>query len=781
MSGMSEPATDNPALESALLRYAERFNQQLMTGWAVAYSASLMELSEQARSNELQFAAMRIAREVRGKQAVLSQHFNELFCSRVRRFFSGRASGGQDQLDDCELSMLADEDLERELAISSLTRRVEARCSESLFALEQRLAVVRGGRKLVEKENPWSPLCFGEVLGEVLTPLELNARQLTLAMRSLEKLLLSQGNELLQGLNQLLIDAGVLPNLRYSVRLSPMNEGAHAEPTGAAAVVDADAQAGVIVEAAAALAQAAASGAATQSTDAKHPVGAELPGSQTTEAATDTDEVKPRQAEDVLESLTLLRTQSARAEVQHFALSAHGQGYFSAPAQELPATSARASAQELLQATQQIDTGQLVQLLEQNPVPVPMAVSQFRQATEVMSQALEQRHIDHEEMQLIDLVGLLFEYLLMDEALPDALKATLSYLHTPYLKVALVERQWFTDERHPARLLLESLMRAGQQWVEADGSSSYKAFARIKQVVRHVLACEEPTSELFQELLLDFNAFVARIESSIAQVSRRAADKAEAEERLRSVKREVLLLVQQRLGKRQLPSAMFVLIMHPWRDYLTYLALRHGVEHPAFLSELQFIDTVIWSVEPKSSIEERNRLLFEQDDMQQRLEHGLHTIAYAQGKTNKLIDALHQAQVLALRNVKIEQMPLEKRSELEAQASRDVAPPETESLTDQAQQALDELLQLPPGTEFALSATGQAAVTVHIAWSNPKTQQMLLVDRSGKPLPMVSFARMADYILRGELTVVVKSRQSFIERALQSIFRVLKSPATVVR
>ena len=62
---------------------------------------------------------------------------------------------------------------------------------------------------------------------------------------------------------------------------------------------------------------------------------------------------------------------------------------------------------------------------------------------------------------MIDLVGMLFDFILDDDNLPDTCKTTLSHLHTPYLKVALQDKALFTQHHHPARRLLNAMAQAG--------------------------------------------------------------------------------------------------------------------------------------------------------------------------------------------------------------------------------------------------------------------------------------------------------------------------------
>lgn len=743
--------TDYSALLDPITEISDEFYQRLIGLWAVAFTSSLMDLSNTVRSNDQQFSAIRVAREVQGKQVALGEAFALLCRQRLERFFAGKlqADAGDDmQAAAGGLSLMSAEQLDRNLTISSLTRRVETRCSEQYFTLNQRLAVVRGGRKLSERENPFSAVYCGETLCEALAELELSSRHMTLALRCFERVLLDNCTAFLQRLNRCLIEHGVLPNLRYSARTS--------EAQGAQESV-----------------QLAHSIPAIPARASAQPLNA----ASATTAGAERAPVAPAQSvthsvNSLLRQTDALENHFLQLDFERFSERSKGAAYFSGPMKKSNGPK-RASLDDLQRAVKHIDARIYLHALEVQAVPQPVTVAQFRNASEIICEKLSSEvHLADEEMHLIELVGLLFEYVLIDELLPASVKAVLSYLHIPYLKVAFRERAWFSDVNHPARLLLDSLTRAGQLWVDGDGNSPYKVFSKIKQTVRHIVAAEEPSSELLSELLADFSAFSARVENNIDVVSKRAADKAEAEERLRAVKQSVLEQVQQVVRQRDLPAAVYVLIMHPWRDYLTYLALRHGVAHEQFTRELALIDRVIWSIEPKSSIEERNQLLFEQDDIQQRLELGLHTIAYAQPKTNKLIDALHQAQVLALRNVAIEPMASQARQELEQQAVSDVDLGQTPALLPAEQYVLAQLAQLPADAEFKLS-TSEGVMIVRLAWQHAKNQQYLLVDRAGKPLPMMSAKQLARHMLEQQLTVIPKPKRSFIESALQVVLRML--------
>ena len=60
----------------------------------------------------------------------------------------------------------------------------------------------------------------------------------------------------------------------------------------------------------------------------------------------------------------------------------------------------------------------------------------------------------------LDIVTILFDYILDDPAIPDAMKALIGRLQIPMLKVALFDKALFSKKMHPARRLLDALAAA---------------------------------------------------------------------------------------------------------------------------------------------------------------------------------------------------------------------------------------------------------------------------------------------------------------------------------
>ena len=135
--------------------------------------------------------------------------------------------------------------------------------------------------------------------------------------------------------------------------------------------------------------------------------------------------------------------------------------------------------------------------------------------------------IENNDMHTIDLVGMLFEYMLSDDNLPDSVKALLSYLHTPFMKIAFIDTNFFSETEHPARLLLNNLAEAGVRWVSNDGSSQYDMYEKIKSIVSRVLEEFKNDVRIFAELLLDFSGYTKKISRRQELMERRAMEKVE--------------------------------------------------------------------------------------------------------------------------------------------------------------------------------------------------------------------------------------------------------------
>lgn len=767
---------------SALQNLTIRFSDKTHELFIQAVDARLLEMSDAAKSNEDQWRLLQLSRELRRQKAVLLMAFKRYLADGFQSFQRDKLGGKDTTKQDMsrDLSLMADDELEQDLASSSLSRRADTRFSEELFALNQRMAMLKGGRKLAEDGNPLGAYQFAGALQAEINILKLDTRFTVLFFRVYEKVLLENLGDLYKAANDYLIKQGILPNLRYGAAIAGERaKKTAAEKSQAEKQPEEKSQDGTVKPASTTntdLArrlelEASQNPALIESNAAQRQLFAEIANLQGGAA---TAPLSPPPA----------NTQSGSRQPGNHQIGSYQPHFFSQPAYASHGNAALAmcSQNEVVTALGRVPLEQHAEVMDFIAVPPAMTVEQYQGVTQQLRENIgDDKQIADDDGRTIDLVGMIFEYMLGDKQLPDSVKAVLSYLHTPYLKVAFIDRKLFEKPEHSSRQLLNALAEAGTRWVNSDGDSQFKVFPKIKSVIRRVLTDFHSDISLFDELLLEMREFNHKVERSIDVMERRAREKAEGEDRLREVKRRVLLEVRKRMDGHDLPSHIIVLLLHPWSDYLTFTLLRHGEESSQWQEGLDTIDEIVWSVQEKPDINERNRLMLIQESLQARVQVGLETIAHDQAKSNKLLDALSKSQMLVLQSLVAEPATAEERAEMEAEASADLEEEliDIESLSPDEREMLNTLSHVAFGTWIEFDRLDSYEnLRARIAWFNAKTSHYMLVDRSGKQVAMKSGLEISRMLLTSQARMLADSGKPFFERALENVFARLKAAVT---
>ncbi|RON10286.1 thymidine phosphorylase [Pseudomonas brassicacearum] len=167
---------------------------------------------------------------------------------------------------------------------------------------------------------------------------------------------------------------------------------------------------------------------------------------------------------------------------------------------------------------QPISTRDLLRLLShlQQYVPAPAAQDDFdlrnqleQLLTRVSVKSGKSRVVGVADEDVINLIAMLFEFILDDHNLPDSLKALIGRLQIPMLKVAVLDKSFFSRSSHPARRLLNEIAAAAMGWGQCDDHQRDSLYLRIEQVVQRLLNDFVDDPAIFSELLGDFLAFTS--------------------------------------------------------------------------------------------------------------------------------------------------------------------------------------------------------------------------------------------------------------------------------
>jgi hypothetical protein len=250
----------------------------------------------------------------------------------------------------------------------------------------------------------------------------------------------------------------------------------------------------------------------------------------------------------------------------------------------------------------------------------------------------------------IEIVGMLFDHVLQDEQVPAEIKAILSRLQFPVLKVALVDAEFFASSSHPARRLIDRLASTAVGWEPyGDENQRYK-----KEVARVVLQVQERFNKdlgLFEQLLKEFDAFIGEMptrETDPVARAKRALEEAE--------KREVLVInttiqVRRAFEHVELEQYLREFLVGPWVQALVTATLRDE-QTPGFSKAFrQVIHDMVWSVQPKISGDERKRLVTLIPGMTRVLRDGMAMIQMTEREQQEFLKNLMASHAVAVRPV----------------------------------------------------------------------------------------------------------------------------------
>lgn len=306
---------------------------------------------------------------------------------------------------------------------------------------------------------------------------------------------------------------------------------------------------------------------------------------------------------------------------------------------------------------QPISTRDLLRLLShlQQYVPAPAIEDEFdlrsqleQLLTRVSVRSGKSRVVDDADEDVINLISMMFEFILDDDNLPDSFKALIGRLQIPMLKVAVQDKSFFSRGNHPARRLLNEIAAAATGWGDCDDHQRDSLYLRIEQVVQRLLNDFVDDPAIFSELLADFLAFTSdeRRRSELLEQRIRDAEEGRAKAELARLRVEGVLN-QVMLGK-VLPQAVVEFVQHAWSQVLLLTCFKHGKYSAEWQADVLTLEELIWSVQHHEEPDAGLRLLTIVPQLLKALREGLSRSAFDPFATSEFFSELETLHVLAL-------------------------------------------------------------------------------------------------------------------------------------
>ncbi len=249
----------------------------------------------------------------------------------------------------------------------------------------------------------------------------------------------------------------------------------------------------------------------------------------------------------------------------------------------------------------------------------------------------------------IDIVAMLFDYVFDDKRIPDAIKALIGRLQIPILKVAILDKKFFSNKTHPARKLLDSLAAAAVGWTGAADETD-PLYAKIDGIVQRVITGFESELDLFDNLVTDLEEFLAEEEQRLSAFSEQSAKVVHDRERLEIARVVASDEVQRRIDTRDMPQPVRAFLEQIWEKALVVSYAAHGEGSERWAITLGTMDDLIWSVAPKENGEDRKKLVSLLPELLKRLHAGMDLIALPPESRNQFFAELVRCHAQAVKS-----------------------------------------------------------------------------------------------------------------------------------
>jgi len=730
-----------------------------LTGVFAQVDDTLFECAEKAENNQVQTLFFDNMREIRRQRPQIERSYHQQIAQNFSDFLEGKLKPppSTSKLDAEHMALVQNEDYEESLQVTNMVSRVKARCAQSLFALEQRLALLNNGQKLGEDINPFGPQMIAQAFRDALTPCPFPLRIKVILYTLFDTHVMQSLDSIYTALNQRLIDAGVLPNLKYTAqRNNPLlrPKTSTAAPT-----------------------EQAPEGSSSASNSQTGTPSAPAPGQSYKPVTTDLSGPPPSDPLELLGSLATLLGEHRQRDIDAPLLGGT-RSIASFTPREATSTYSASALLDALNRMQQQSANDLSQRLSRSQ-QVEGLKADLQQQLEAHSELPGQQKVSDQEADVIDLVGMLFDFILDDDNLPDTCKTTLSHLHTPYLKVALQDKALFTQHHHPARRLLNAMAQAG---VLYGGEGDERGLlAKMQWVVERVIHDFFGDLQLFNNLLEEFNEFVATLRHKVELRERRAVEAAKGRDKLLGARQHAVEVIANSLNNRQPPTIIRNFLELTWADVLVFVLLRNGEQSPEWQRACEAAEQLAWSGTLLDDAG-RERLQKLRVPLLEDLRKGLELLGgYHEDGIRRLLQDLVACQhaVQAKQpQVAAQLKPILPESPLGAMLGEDAAlatqAPRESTLSTRALALAKELGHIEFGTWFEF-VNGEQVRTLKLSWFSPTTRNYMFVDQSGQRVAIKPLTQLATEMEQGLARIVTPERGApLVDRALTAIYRVLQ-------
>ena len=532
---------------------------------------SLFDQAERSGNNQYQQQFFETMRMLRVERESISLAFYKRIRQGWRQVKSPEDIAKTVDIDS--LSIMHKDQLEEQVANDTMIERVQNNCGHSLEFLIKRSQVLMPN--IQQDDLPHHPKYICKSFSHALDNVEIDISCRLIILKLFDRHLLSQLSECYQEANQAFIDAQILPDLTagFTRKKSTGSNGSLQNQVNDA----------------------------TQGAD-QHPQDfselRNMLGSAQTQGTTSSQAINPQDF-NALRNLIAQHPNGISHSGEQNNIPTNGgslqtgnQTSFDGAANMI---SHSANVSHVAQIPELISILNQFQLTDQSSNTG--AVIPLEKIRGAIKNELNTKAVNQVDNDVINLVAMLFEFILGDPQLSVHMKELLGRLQIPMLKVAILDHDFFSDALHPARRLLNGLARAGQAWDPKEKLEEDHYYQIISKIISRI-------SSEFKEDISLFSDLNEKLEQLLASQQRRQgasehklklAEEAQAKVQIANI--QALEMITDLCESSITPPFLINFLNEQWSRVLSKAVL---LESESRIQQASLVITdLLWSIQPQ--------------------------------------------------------------------------------------------------------------------------------------------------------------------------------------
>jgi hypothetical protein len=538
-----------------------------MAGMLAKADESLASLAAHTQNKEAREAYQQTRKALATGGQTLEAQFHQLYLAEFLKRTSQVTDDGQSFAEfDTSLELVGEDDLEETLNFKQLATKLRRYCDEELGALDQRVGVLLGDANLAAEHNPFGPETICDAYQQACHALQADSRVRGVLRKLFDDHVIDEVRSIYKDVNELLVRNSILPKIRYSFSKKP-EEGRKAGPS----------------------------------------------------AGSDAPQGKAADEQNIFALLQNLVARQGPAGVPGLA---GGGGAPGAGGVALPPGVVVLQGAELLGSLTRLQHG------DTSAIPGGLAAASASGTVNVLNELKSAGFaagLVQMDATTLDIVAMLFDELFDDPKIQVGLKSLIGRLQIPMLKVAIADKSFFTNKTHPARTLLDTFGDLGAR-LPPEFGTEHPAFVRIEALVQNIIDGFQEDVGVFDQVRAQLEALIAEHDQHVEAESQAAAKRIEQTENLAVAKTAAEDEVKARVQSHKIPGPVLEFIVEQWRRLLLLVHAKYGKNGAEWGDAVETMDQLLWSVEPRTSVEDRRKLAAMVPRLVRRLVKGMNAL-----------------------------------------------------------------------------------------------------------------------------------------------------------